>query len=367
MRFLPLFLCLIMSFRTLAQGPLTWNQLPPLPDPVGFAGAYAGVAGGALLVAGGANFPDNVGPWGSTKKTWYDDVFALEKPDGVWKKVGKLPRPMGYGVSLTVPGGVLCLGGADGERHYADAFLLRYEAGKISTKPMPPLPLPLANACGVVLGNAVYVAGGTESPTDTTTERIFLKLNFSGKKPAWQRLPAWPGPGRMLAVAGARDGKCFLFSGTDLTRDPTTGAVTRRYLRDAYAFDPRTNAWSRLADLPHPTVAAPSPAFAPASGALLVFGGDDGANADKSSVLREAHPGFRTELLAYHPQTNSWTTAGNVLTEKRPDAAQHPAASVWAPVTTPLVVWSGAVVLPGGEVRPGVRTNRVLVAKPARK
>lgn len=361
-----------MTFRTLAQGPLAWGQLPPLPDPVGFAGAYAGVSNGALLVAGGANFPDNVGPWGSAKKTWYDGVFALEKPDGVWKKVGKLPRPMGYGVALTVPEGVLCLGGADGERHYAEAFLLTYRAGKLSLKPLAPLPLPLANACGAVLGSTVYVAGGTESPTDTTTEQIFLKLNFSEKNPTWRRLPAWSGPGRMLAVAGAQDGRFFLFSGTDLTHDPTPGrfgvpAVARRYLRDAYAFGPRTNAWSRLTDLPHPTVAAPSPAFAPASGALLLFGGDDGANADKSSVLRERHPGFRPELLAYHPQTNSWTTTGNVLTAKRPDAAQHPSASVWAPVTTPLVVWNGAVVLPGGEVRPGVRTNRVLVAKPIAK
>src|SRR4051794_9202194 len=39
-----------------------WTQLPSLPDPEGFASAFAGVSHDALLVAGGANFPDKR-PW----------------------------------------------------------------------------------------------------------------------------------------------------------------------------------------------------------------------------------------------------------------------------------------------------------------
>src|SRR5262245_23532811 len=46
----------MMSSVVRADG--TWTQLPPLPDREGFAGAFAGVTGGALIVAGGANFPD---------------------------------------------------------------------------------------------------------------------------------------------------------------------------------------------------------------------------------------------------------------------------------------------------------------------
>src|SRR5437899_785783 len=36
---------------------LRWGKLPPLPDPEGFAAPFAGVSGGALIVAGGANIP----------------------------------------------------------------------------------------------------------------------------------------------------------------------------------------------------------------------------------------------------------------------------------------------------------------------
>src|SRR5918993_2565532 len=58
-----------------------WSSLPPLPDPIGFAGPYAGVSNGALLVAGGANFPDGP-PWEGKPKVWHDRIFLLTAPDG---------------------------------------------------------------------------------------------------------------------------------------------------------------------------------------------------------------------------------------------------------------------------------------------
>ncbi|WP_170299279.1 sodium:solute symporter family transporter [Larkinella terrae] len=349
---------------SLAQpNSLNWSQLPALPDPIGFAGSYAGVSNGALLVAGGANFPDNVGPWGTTKKTWYDDIYALDKPDGQWKKVGKLPRPMGYGVSLTTPEGILFIGGADGERHYDDVFLLNYANGTVTKKLLSSLPTPLANASGAVLNGFAYVAGGIETPTDTTAEKLFFRLDLSKPNAQWQRLESWPGPGRMLAVAGAQDGKFFLFSGTEVAHDPKTGGIRRTYLADAYSYNPIKNTWSKLADLPYPAVAAPSPAFAAGQAHLLVMGGDDGSKAADNLILKENHPGFRNEILAYHTLTNTWANAGQVSVDKKPDAVANPSASTWAPVTTPLVVWNGQLVLPGGEVRPGVRTNRILTAE----
>ena len=36
---------------------LNWETLPALPDAHGVAGAFAGAHNGALIVAGGANFP----------------------------------------------------------------------------------------------------------------------------------------------------------------------------------------------------------------------------------------------------------------------------------------------------------------------
>ncbi|HEY1022736.1 MAG TPA: galactose oxidase, partial [Flavisolibacter sp.] len=173
----------------------------------------------------------------------------------------------------------------------------------------------------------------------------------------WKELPAWPGPSRMLAVAGAINNKFFLFSGTEVREGKRT------YLSDAYSFSEREG-WSRLADLPFAVVAAPSPAFTSQKKELIIFGGDTGEEAASAAVLRERHPGFSNKILRYRITENNWSFAGKVYTQKKADSITVPNNSTWAPVTTPLVVWKDRMVLPGGEVRPGTRTPRVLTAKP---
>src|SRR5512143_304145 len=60
-----------------------WQQLRPLPDPLGVAGCFAGASGGALIVAGGANFPDGF-PWQGGRKAWHRAVWVLTSPAGDW-------------------------------------------------------------------------------------------------------------------------------------------------------------------------------------------------------------------------------------------------------------------------------------------
>src|SRR5262249_38507109 len=147
----------------------------------GFAGLFAGVSNDTLLVAGGANFPDKK-PWEGGKKVWYDTVFALEKPEGKWVAVGKLPRPLAYGVSVSHRG-VIGIGGSDASQHYADCFRLEWRAGKLLTTQLPPLPRPVANACGALVGDVVFVAGGLEKPTSTETLKTLYAIDLSAKQP----------------------------------------------------------------------------------------------------------------------------------------------------------------------------------------
>ena len=125
------------------------------------------------------------------------------------------------------------------------------------------------------------------------------------------------------------------------------GKPVRSYLADAYRYQPGVG-WRRIADLPRPAAAAPSPAAAVGAAHLLVFGGDDGANVSLQPPVN--HPGFATDVLAYHAVTDTWTTAGRT-----------PAPFV----TTPLVPWQGGYVVPGGEAKPGVRATGVALATPA--
>lgn len=342
---------------------MVWEQAAQVPDAVGFAGAYAGVSNGHLLVTGGANFSEGMRPWSGGVKQWNDRVFALAEGEKIWKEIGRLPRPMGYGVSLTWRDGLIMLGGADQTTHYPDAYVLRYEAGELLIDRLPDLPAPNANACGAVLNDVIYIAGGLSHPTDTTAASTFWSLDL--KQPQaewkWEVLESWPGSPRMLGVAGVIGDAFYLMSGVALHAPEGDTVALRTYLNDAYRYLPGSG-WQRVADLPHAVAAAPGPAFAPPKGGLLVFGGDDGALATQVGALKDRHPGFRSEILAYNPDTDAWGIAGTLPIDKRANPENDPNASTWAPVTTPLVAWNGQVVLPMGEVRPGVRTNRVLLA-----
>lgn len=348
-----------------AQRFLSWSQLPSLPDSIGFAGSFAGVSNGVLLVAGGANFPDGGAPWTGSTKQWNPKIFALENAGGQWKQVGELPRPLGYGVSITWRDGLICIGGNDANRHYADVFLLRYQNGTVSLENLPSLPQPLANACGVLIGDKMYVAGGITHPGDSSCEAAFQVLDLSqpSAQRKWVTLPSWPGAPRMLAVAGTQEGAFYLFSGVQLVKDSLHGNSRRIYLKDAYKYLP-TGGWSRLADLPEAIAAAPSPAITTGQAHLMIIGGDNGVYSDSNAILKERHPGFSSKVYSYNTLTNTWAVTEKVDTQQQADAMLHPNNSTWAPVTTPVVAWNGGFVLPGGEVRPAVRTPRVLMAMP---
>lgn len=327
-----------------AESPF-WKPLPPIPDPEGFAAPFAGVAGGALVVAGGANIPGD--KWTEPfAKVWHDRIFVLDSPDGEWKPAGRLPSPLAYGVSVTTGEGLLCLGGSDSRQHHASCFRLRRNGSGVTMEPLPPLPRPCANACGARLGRMVYVAGGLEKPDATTALHTFWALDPEAGEPAWTELEPWPGPERMLGVAAAHEGSFYLFSGARLQAG-ANGKAVREYLRDAWRFTPgRKPAWERLTDLPRPAVAAPSPAPLIDS-RLAILSGDDGANVHFSPV--RDHPGFPRDVLLFDPSSGTWTLRESLALSR---------------ATVPTVIWKGALVVPNGEVRPRVRTPGVFRFQP---
>jgi len=333
-----------MSTSVFAQTKTSfnWSELPNIPDNVGFAGSFSGISNNALIVTGGANFPDGGAPWTGSKKVWHDDIFILDSPDGDWKVLGKLPQPLGYGVSISSDQGLILIGGNNEDKHFADVLLLQYREGAIETKRLPDLPKPLANSAGVILNNVIYVLGGTVDHQSKEAENNFWSLDLDNPSANWKEMDSWPGPSRMLAVAGVQDDAIYLFSGAHLK----DGA--REYLKDAYKYS-LNGGWKKIADLPNSIVAAPSPAFTDSNDNLIVFGGDDGT-LTKIDLLKERHPGFSRAILSYNNSTDSWSEIGT--------------QSGYAAVTTPLVVWREKVIIPGGEIMPSVRTTKVVVIEP---
>lgn len=327
---------------------LSWSQLAPLPDAEGFAGAFAGATGGGIIVAGGANFPAGR-PWEGGRKAWHDGIFFLGADPASagpqsWRRVGRLPRPLAYGASVPHRDMVVCVGGSGPAEHHRDVFTIAWNRGTLDVTMLPPLPRPLAQHCAAVVGDHLYVAGGTEAPAAVEATRTFLRLDLASPSAGWKELDPWPGPGRILATAGTLDGAFLLVGGAGLQAG-ADAAPSRIWLRDAYRYTPGVG-WRRIADLPRPAVAAPSPA--PAHGSrLLILGGDDGGDV---ATPHERHPGFRRDVLVYDGKEDRWSTG--------PDLP-------FALVTTPAFVWQDALVIPGGEVRPGVRSTTIWQGRPA--
>ncbi len=282
--FFPILLCLCKI--GLGASPIAWAKGPAIPDEHGFAGPFAGVSSGTLVVAGGANFPDSF-PWEGGSKVWHDRIFLLPEGAREWTVSSlKLPRALAYGVSVSLPdqnNSIVMLGGSDAQnKPVADITILTLKRVdndlKVKLGELPSLPVALAESSGLVVNNKIYLFSGRS--TDGTVRKAF-RLDFGSQTLKWEELP-WPegARGRMHSVAGTHDGKIFLFGGRDYQSDSELEHPEDRleaekidFLRDCYQFDPNTGKWVRIADLPQGSSASPYRAIPSGSSHLLMLGG----------------------------------------------------------------------------------------------
>jgi len=338
------------------KAPLSWSALPDLPGTCGLGGAFVGVHNEALIVAGGANFP-SAPPWVGGAKVWHDDVYVLERGAGTWRTGYKLEHALAYGASISTDRGIVLIGGCDAEKAYSTVSLLQWDRieKSLSQEPLPYLPAPSSYLAAGMIGDILYVAAGQCSSDPADLEKAFWALDLArpeGRR-SWTPLEPWPGPPRIKAVAavqsnGSGSPCLYLFSGERPTK--TAGEeIERKYLTDAYRFDPASKtgekAWKRITPLPHPTAAGCALSWGQSH--VLLFSGSTGAHIHEPIDLR---PEFPREILAYHTITDTWVKAGDM-----PQSV----------VTTTACWWADAMVIPSGEIRPGVRTPKVQRAEPA--
>ncbi len=328
-----------------AHAAMEWGAVPPLPTPS--SGHFVGQHNGALIVAGGSNF--TVSPFQGGEKEWLDRIWVLEAGASEWIDGGTLPHPRAYGGTVSRDSGVWLLGGTDGVRCFDDVLEVRWEKGAIQVVPVAgpagTLPAPSAFGGAAQVGAYLYVAGGQSDPKATAAQADVWQWDTKSPDAGWTTLPTLPGPSRMLPVVVGRDEGLYVISGASLFAkdDGSTGRV---FLNDAYRYT-EGSGWKNLTGPPVPVLAAPAVAWGQAH--ILVVSGDDGSLFEQSAELKDEHPGFPDTVWAYHTITDTWVEQGTA-----------PAAYV----TTQATVWNGAMVIPGGEDRPGHRGTMVMSGKP---
>lgn len=313
-------LSMLLIQPLLCTGRWQWQDLPALPQALG--GVFAGVVDNQLIVAGGSYWRG--APWiPGSEKIFVDTIYALAPGAKQWRSVGHLPAPSGYGASIVKDNALWLIGGQDLKG--AQSSILRItSAGQVTT--VGHLKDPLMMTATARLNGQFYLLGG--QPNLKTCLR-------SANLTEWQACPAWPGPGRFFSQATQLNGALYLAGGADLKDGQ------RIFLADAYRL--LDGQWSALPSLPVPLQAG----FAATSGrSLLILSGSDGALAPFEAELGTDHPGFSPIIWSFDGKR--WAPIGRMP---------------YAPVTSTLVEWQGALVIPGGEDRPAHRSSRVLSGK----
>jgi len=339
--------CRAARFCLTAAEPIedSWRRLPDFPLAPGVAGVLAGRHDGVLIAAGGANFPGRP-PWeGGVKKT-YDDIFVLPPGASAWRPAGRLPAPRAYAAVVSVPEGLLVLGGENADGVCGDSLWLRWTGGDVAVTPAPALPRPVSSPVAAVLDGRVYVAGGyTAGPPRAGTAGFFC-LDLADPAAGWRTLPAWPGPPRAQGVMAALAGAIYLLSGLEL-RAGADGSPQAVYLTDAHRYRP-AGGWERLPDLPWSAIAAPSPApVALAPAGVFVLGGVDGRQAGRLPRATRVPE----DILFFDVARHAW----RLWPQPWPEPV----------VTTPAVPGDEGWIFVSGETMAGQRTPAVLVWRPA--
>jgi cyclically-permuted mutarotase family protein len=367
--------CIFNISERISLKSLTLPAIPPaLGDSVqpGLAGPVAGAHGNFVLVAGGANFENGL-PWRGGKKVYHEEIYLMEKSasgDFVWKQsTEKLPFSMAYPVCVSTPEGVLSIGGEDQNGLVNHFFLFSFQDGGIKTEALAELPQAISSAGAAIVGSNVFVVGGLTSKGATSS---FYTINLQKKTNGWRVLPELPLALSHAVVASQNDGEedcIYVIGGRNRTGEIST------FYSSVWKYKPSGQKWISEGDiLSEGKKLGLSAGTGVAAGSehILLFGGDPGIFFNRTERLNNAiekasgeeekqrlwkekdemlsdHPGFSKDILSFNTRSKKWEKIGNLTGE--------------SPATTNAFLWNETVVIPSGEVRPGVRTPNVLGIK----
>lgn len=341
------------------------SQVSNLPA-IGLAGQSAVLYGDRLFVLGGTNFPEGM-PWIGGAKRYHPQLWAYKIG-----RNGKLtstdiqsnyPFPIAYAASVLFGSSWIIIGGESDGRQVAQVFAIDLKQRNTHFTPLPELPLPLANAQAMVIGQTIHVVGGE---TGSATSGKHFTLDMQHQEKGWQLLGTLPYPVSHAVLLKDELNMRYLLAGGRAKQKEAPS----RFYASSLVFDQTSGKWTKDNSLPFPLAAGTGISFQ--DGTMLLFGGDTGAvfnqvencmlqaaNATSSDSisawnkrridLQSNHPGFSRSIVQYDRRKGEWVDSGMLPFQ--------------TPVTTAAVRNNRYLVIPGGEIRAGVRTSMFYIHK----
>ena len=358
---------------------MDWKTVPPIPPrkgmstQFGMAGPVSGADGNFVLLAGGANFENGL-PWRGGIKRYHDEIYLLEaNADGTfsWKVSGqRLPFAMAYAACVPLENGFVGIGGETDHGALNNVIRYTFADGNVKMDSLPELPVSVTSAAATRIGETIFVMGGLD-PQRTTNRFFCLQLDHLSN--GWNRLQDLPVRLSHAVAVAQWDGKeqsIYLFGGRNKTAELTT------FFSSVWKFSPALATWQPESEITldgHLINLAAGTGFAFGKNQIVLLGGDRGIlfnkterfNLDienqkegtsKESLLKQKdeflmrHPGFSRQILVYDTESKRWKHAGEMEGD--------------SPATTVVFPWKDQFVVPSGEIRPGVRSDRMILVKP---
>jgi N-acetylneuraminic acid mutarotase len=217
-----------------------WTLTNPLPIAVNHNMAAA--ANGKLYSFGGQTAS-------ATSSPFTDAVYAYDPATGQWSARAPMPTKRSAGATAVINGKIYVAGGRPPQGH---DFAVYDPAADAWTR-LPDLPTQRNHLAVAAINGKVYVAGGRFEAGNTAPMTDILEIY----DPATNR---WSQGARMPTVRGGINGLvangCFhVFGGEGNAPDP------KGIFHEHEAYDPATNAWTELADMPIPVHGVTGAAF----------------------------------------------------------------------------------------------------------
>ena len=323
---------------------------------IGTAGLlYGSLANKYIVVGGGANFPEESVLNGGAKKT-YSDVYMLEDKNGVLEVIEhiNLENEIGYGASVTTEDGIYYIGGSSNPEADDDILFITLKDNKLNVEKIGDLPFTLQNGVAVYKDNKLYIITGKQGGKGSNKVYEYDLASKESKELA----PVPNEESRTQAVAQLLNGNIYVFSGGDSI------AYT-----DGYKYNFDNNTWEQVSDVELNNegislLGAVSVKLNETE--MLVIGGFNKAIYDNAvynlgTLQGTALAGFRqgyfgadpyefnwnSNILIYNSESDTWKTIGEVPFD--------------APCGEGLILIGNKIYSINGEIKPGIRTDKMYV------
>jgi hypothetical protein len=275
----------------------TWQAVASAPGPR--LEAQGAAVGGRLFVFGGFTTEAEL------DTTARSDAY--EPATDSWRRVADLPDEITHAPAVVDGTTIWLLGGYSGDHPGpSTARVWKYSVTTNAWSAGPPLPAARGAGAAAILGRQLHFFGGTSrnGTNGNPDQGDHWVLPLDGGA-GWQARAPLPNPRNHLAGA-ALGGRVYAIGG-QYEEDERTGNQ-----RDVHAYDPGTDSWTKVADLPSPRGHISASAIVVA-GRIVVIGGTEQGSKPSSAVT------------VYDPARNAWTSLPSL-----PQGRKTPVADIIA-------------------------------------